>query len=80
MRATLGTAEAFLDPLDHVVGERVAERVCVHVRFGGRVAHEVRQQALDDSVLPDDLLGALAARPSEQRLLVLAALDQAVAL
>ena len=64
------------DPLDHVVGERVAERVGVHVRLGRRVAHEVRQQPLDDPVPADDALGELAALRREDRLLVLAALDR----
>jgi hypothetical protein len=35
------------------------------VCLGGGVAHEVGEQPLDDSVLADDLLGALAARGRE---------------
>ena len=54
-------AEPLVDPLDHVVGERVAELVGVDVRLGGRVAHEVGEQPLDDPVLADDPLGARAA-------------------
>ena len=80
MRAALRVAEARLDPLDHLVGERVAERVRVHVRFGGGVAHEVREQALDDPVLAHDLLRARAARLRQQRLLVLSPFDQALGL
>ena len=56
----VGMAELLLDPLDHVVGERVAELVGVDVRLAGRVAHEVGEQPLDDPVLADDPLGALA--------------------
>ena len=33
----------------------------MHVRLGGRVAHEVGEQPLDDPVLADDPLRALAA-------------------
>ena len=57
VRAAVGMAELLVDPLDHVLGERVAELVGVDVRLGGRVAHEVRQEALDDAVLADDALG-----------------------
>ena len=65
-----------LAALDHVVGERVAELVRVHVRLCGRVPHEVGEQALDDPVPPDDALCPLAPRPGQDRLLVLAPLDQ----
>ena len=80
MRTAVGVAELLLDPDDHVVRERVAELVRVHVRLGGGVAHEIGQQPLDDPVLPDDLLGAGASRRGEDRLLVLAAPDEAVGL
>ena len=69
-------AELHLDPLDHVVGERAAELVGVHVRLGRRVAHEVRQQPLDDPVLAHDLARPLGPGRSEDRLLVLAPLDE----
>jgi hypothetical protein len=52
----------------------------VDVRLGSGVAHEVRQQPLDDPVLAHDALGALAAGWGQERLLVLAALDKAFAL
>jgi len=80
MGAAFGPSQALLDPLDHLVRKRVAERVRVHVRLRGRVAHEVRQQPLDDPVLADDPLRALPPGRRQQRLLVLAALDQALAL
>ena len=76
MRAPLRVAEPLVDPLDHVVGECVAELVRVDVRLGGGVTHEVGQQPLDDAVLAHDPLGARAARLGEDRLLVLAALDE----
>ena len=62
VRAAVGMAQALVDPLDHLVGERVAEQVGLHVRLGGRVAQEVGQPALDQAVLADDLLGPLASR------------------
>ena len=62
VRAAVGVPEPLADPLDHVVAEAVADLVRVDVRLGGRVAHEVGQQPLDDPVLADDLLGPLAAR------------------
>jgi hypothetical protein len=52
----------------------------VDVRLAGRVAHEVRQQALDDPVLADDPLCALDSRVGQDRLLVLAALDEPLGL
>ena len=55
-------AEPLVDPLDHVLRERVAELVRVHVRLGGGVAHEVGEKPLDQPVLADDSLGALDAR------------------
>ena len=76
VRAALGVAELLLHPLDHVVGERLADVVGVDVRLGGGVAHEVGQQPLDDAVLADDLLGPLPPLLGEQRLLVLAAPDE----
>ena len=54
-------AEALVDPLDHLVAERVAELVRALVGLVARVAHEVGQQPLDDPVLPDDPFGAGAA-------------------
>ena len=80
MRAALGMPELLVDPLDHVVGERAAELVGVHVRLGGGVAHEVGEQPLDDAVLAHDLPRPLGARRREDRLLVLAALDEPVGL
>ena len=80
MRAAVRTAEALVDPLDHLVGERVAELVRVHVRLGSRVAHEVREEALDDPVLAHDALRALGALGREDRFLLLAALDETVGL
>ncbi len=80
MRAAIGLTEPLVDALDHVVRERVAELVCVNVRLGGRVAHEVREEALDDAVLADDPLRALRALDCEDRLLLLAALDEPVCL
>ena len=80
MRAAVGMPELLVDPLDHVVAERGAELVGVDVRLGGRVAHEVGQQPLDDAVLAHDPAGALGAGRREDRLLVLAALDEAVRL
>ena len=79
-RTAVGMTGPLVDPLHHVVGERVTELVGMDVRFGGRVAHEVRQQPLDDAVLAHDSLRALAAGRRQQRLLVLAALDQPFAL
>ena len=57
MRAAIRVAELRRDALDHVVRERVAEEVGLLVRLGGRVAHEVGQQPLDDPVPADDALG-----------------------
>ena len=78
--AAVGMAEPLVDAFHHVVGERVTELVGMDVRLGGGVAHEVRQQPLDDAVLAHDSLRALAAGRRQQRLLVLAALDQPFAL
>src|SRR3954454_12824101 len=78
VRAALGVAELLVDPLDHVVAERPAELVGVHVRLTGRVAHEVGEEALDDPVLAHDLARALGAGGCEDRFLVLAALDEAL--
>ena len=72
--------EPLVHPLDHVVGERVAELVGVHVGLGGRVAHEVGQEALDQAMLADDALGPLDADRRQDRLLVLAPLDEPVGL
>jgi hypothetical protein len=80
VRAALRVAEPGGDPVDHLVREGVAELVRVHVRFGGRVPHEVRQQPLDDPVLADDPFCAGPSLPRQERLLVLAALDQTVLL
>ena len=73
-------AELDVDPLDHVVGERVAELVGVHVRLGGGVAHEIGEQTLDDAVLAHDVAGAFGAGGGQDRLLVLSALDEPVGL
>ena len=67
-------------PRDHVVVERVAELVGALVRLVAGVAHEVGEEPLDDPVLAHDALGALAAGRGEERLLPLAALDQAFGL
>ena len=75
-----GRAETLVDALDHLVRERVAELVGVNVRLGGGVAHEVREEALDDAVLADDPLGALCALRREDRLLLLAPLDEPIGL
>ena len=80
VRAAVRTAQALVDPLDHLVRERVAELVGVHMRLGGRVAHEVREEALDDPVLPHDALRPLGALGGEDRLLLLAPLDEPVGL
>ncbi len=50
------------------------------VGLGRRVAHEVGQEPLDDAVLANDLLGALDPGLGEDRLLLLAALDEALGL
>ena len=80
VRTAVRMPEPLLDPLHHVVGERVPEQVGLHVRLRGRVAHEVREQPLDDPVLAHDALRALATLRRQQRLLVLASLDQTFAL
>ncbi|HEX6489984.1 MAG TPA: adenylate/guanylate cyclase domain-containing protein [Gaiellaceae bacterium] len=80
VRAAVRMAEFLLDPLDHLVREGVAELVSVHVGLGGGIAHEVGQEPLDDPVLADDLLGAFAPARGQDRLLLLAALDQALGL
>jgi hypothetical protein len=48
----------------------------VHVRLGRRVAEKVGEEALDQAVLADDLLGAGPSGLGQQRLLLLAAFDQ----
>ena len=80
MGAPLRMPEAVVDAFDHLVGERIAKLIGALVRLGARVAHEIGQQPFDDPVLPHDTLGPLAARPGEQRLFPLAALDQPVGL
>ena len=60
--------------------EGVAELVGVDVGFGSRVAHEVREESLDNPVLAHDTLGPRPPLAGQERLLVLAAPDQAVAL
>ena len=80
VRAPLGMTELLVDPLDHLVAERAAELVRVHVRLGSRVAHEVREEPLDHPVLAHHLPRPRRARLGEQRLLVLAALDEALRL
>ena len=80
VRAAIRTAEPLVDALDHVLRERVAELVRLYVRLLGRVTHEIRQEALDDPVLADDLLGALDPGVGEDRLLLLATLDETVRL
>ena len=73
-------AELLVDPLDHLVGERAAELVRVDVRLGGGVAHEVGEEPLDHAVLPHHLARPLGAGLGEERLLVLAPLDEPVRL
>ena len=80
VRAALGAAQAPVDPFNHLVRERVAELVRVHVCLGGRVPHEVGQEPLDDPVLPDDPLRSHTPARSQERLLARAALDQALGL
>ena len=80
VRAAVRVAEPLVHPVDHVVGERVAEQVGLHVRLRGRVAEEVGEPALDQAVAADDLLGPLASGGGEDRLPVLAALDEALRL
>ena len=80
MRAAVGVPQLVVDPLDHLVGERVAEQVGALVRLGAGVAHEIGEQPLDQPMLPDDALGPLAARLGEQRLLAHAALDEPICL
>ena len=80
VRAAVGLAEALVDALDHLVGEGVSEFVGVHVRLGGRVAHEVREEALDDAVLADDALRPRGAFRSQDRFLLLPALDEPLCL
>ena len=80
MRAAVGVAEALVDPLDHLVGEGVTQLVRVHVRLGGRVTHEVREEALDDPVLAHDTFCSLGAEVRENGLLLIATLHEAVGL
>ena len=80
VRAAIGAAELLLDALDHVVRERVPEQVCLHVGLGGRIAHEIGEQALDDPVLAHHALGVLATLRRQDRFLMLAALDEALGL
>src|SRR4029078_5114742 len=80
VRAALRMAELVVDPLDHVVVERVRDLVGALVRFVNRVPHEIGEEPLDDPGLADDTLGALAAGLGEERLLLLASLDQALGL
>ncbi len=62
VRAPIGMAELLLDAGDHVVAERPTELVGVHVRLGGRVPHEVRQEPLDHPMLAHDQARAGGAR------------------
>jgi hypothetical protein len=80
VRAAVGVAELLCDPLDHVLRERVPEQVGLLVRLGGGVAQEVGEEALDDSVAADDAFGDLPSLPRQDRLPVLAALDESLAL
>ena len=57
--AALGPAQALVDALDHVLAEGVTELVGMHMRLRRRVAHEIRQEALDQPVLAHDSLRAL---------------------
>ncbi len=76
MGAAVRMPQSLVHPLDHVVRERVAELVGVHVGLGGGVAHEIRQEALDQTVLADDALGPLDPGRRQDRLLVLTPLDE----
>ena len=78
VRAAIGVPETLRDSLHHVVAERVAEHVRVNMRLGGRVPHEIGQEALDQPVLADDALSPLDPGGSEDRLFLLAALDEPV--
>ena len=80
VRAAVGLSQSLVDPLDHLVRERVPELVGVHVGLGCRVAHEVGEEALDDPVLAHDLLRPLGPRGGEDRLLLLATLDETLGL
>ena len=80
VRAAVGIAQLLRDPLDHVVGKRVAEQVRLLVRLSGGVAHEVGEEPLDDAMAAHDALGDLAALGREDRLLVVAALHQPLGL
>src|SRR5437868_2446644 len=80
VRTPLRVPELVVDARDHLVVERVAELVRALVRLVPRVAHEVREESLDDPVLADDPLRALPPGLGEERLLALAALDQALGL
>ena len=80
MWAAVGIAETLVDSLDHVIRERVAELVRVNVRLGGRVAHEIGEEALDQAVLAHNPLGPFDAARRQDRLLLLAALDEALGL
>ena len=74
--AAVRVAELDLDALDHLVRKRVPELVGVDVGLGCRVAHEIGEEPFDDPMFADDLLGARPPRRGEDRLLLLAALDQ----
>src|SRR5258707_361014 len=69
-------ADELGDTFDDEMVERVAELVGPLVRLVCGVAHEVGEEPLDNSVLADDALGALAPARGEEGLLALAALDQ----
>ena len=78
--AAIRRPEPLVDALDHLVRERVAELVRVHVGLRRRVAHEVGQEPLDQTVLAHDPLRPLDSRVREDRLLLLAALDEPLGL
>ncbi len=76
VRAAVGVAELLVDAVDHLVAEGSAQFVSMDVRLGGRVAHEIGQQPLDDPVLADDAARPIGPGGREDRLLVPAALDE----
>jgi hypothetical protein len=78
VRAAVRMAEALVDPLDHLVGERVAELVGVDVGLRGRIPHEVGQEPLDDPVLTNDALRPFGPDLGEDGLFLLAALHEPI--
>ena len=80
VRATLGVPESLGGALDHVVGERRAQDVCLFVGLGRGVAQKCGQEALDQPVATDHVFGGLLARLGQDCLFALTALHQALVL